>query len=69
MNYKNLKAKKLVKEAIYQLKQSKKILTLSQILFFSNSLFSSYFPLNLKNADITPVFYKTIVKTLKTTTS
>ena len=56
MNYKNLKAKKLVKEAIYQLKQSKKILTLSQILFFSNSLFSSYFPLNLKNPDITPVF-------------
>ena len=25
---------------------------------FNNSLFSSYFPSNLKNADITPVFLK-----------
>ena len=25
---------------------------------FNNSLFSSYFPWNLKNADITPVFWK-----------
>ena len=34
---------------------------------FNNSLFSSYFPSNLKNADITPVLKKRIVKTLKTT--
>ena len=34
---------------------------------FNNSLFSSYFPSNLKNADITPVFKRRIVKTLKTT--
>ena len=33
---------------------------------FSNSLFSSYFPSNLKNADITTVLKKRIVKTLKT---
>ena len=33
----------------------------------NNSLFSSYFPSNLKNADITPVVLKNIVKMLKTT--
>ena len=38
MNYKNQKAKKLVKEAIYCLKQSKKILTSSQILFTTTSI-------------------------------
>ena len=35
---------------------------------FNNSLFSSCRPSNLKNADITPMFKKRIVKTLKTTT-
>ena len=33
---------------------------------FNNSLFSSYFPSDLKNSDITPGFLKRIVKTLKT---
>ena len=34
---------------------------------FNNSLFGSYFPSDLKNADITPVFKKKIVKTLEIT--
>ena len=34
---------------------------------FNNSLFSSYFPSNLKNTDIKPVLKKRIVKTLKIT--
>ena len=34
---------------------------------FSNSLFNSYFPSDLKNTDPAPVFKKWIVKTLKTT--
>ena len=33
---------------------------------FNNSFFSSYFPSNLKNGDITSLFKKRIVKTLKT---
>ena len=33
----------------------------------NNSLFSPYFPQNLKNADITPVLKTMIAKTLKTT--
>ena len=61
MNYKNYKAKKAYQGSdipVKIIKENINIITDFVYNNFNNSLFSSYFPSHLKNADITHVFLK-----------
>ena len=64
---KNKKACQVSDIAVKIIKENIIIMTDFIYSNFNNSLFSSYFPSNLKNTDIKPVLKKRIVKTLKIT--